>query len=93
MEIHLIRVYNKFNKSNRTTTTLTTTKGRRTNVTVKSLKPYKGFEIEKSYEEKADGTIKKDTIIYTAYPVDSYGVFDAAKTLSALKKEIDTYTK
>ena len=28
-------------------------------MTVKLLKPYKGFEIEKSYEEKADGTIKK----------------------------------
>ena len=31
---------------------------------VKLLKPYKGMEIEKSYELKADGTIKKDTIIY-----------------------------
>ncbi len=36
-------------------------------MTVKLLKPYKGFEIEKSYEEKPDGTIKKDTIVYTAY--------------------------
>lgn len=62
-------------------------------MTVKSLKPYKGFEIEKSYEEKTDGTIKKDTIIYTAYPVDSYGVFDAAKTLSELKKKIDNCLK
>ena len=34
-------------------------KGRYNNMTVKLLKPYKGFEIEKSYEEKADGTIKK----------------------------------
>lgn len=62
-------------------------------MTVKSLKPYKGFEIEKSYEEKADGTIKKDTIIYTAYTVDGDGVFDAAKTLSDLKKKIDNYLK
>ena len=35
-------------------------------MTVKLLKPYKGFEIEKSYEEKADGTIKKDTTIYNS---------------------------
>jgi hypothetical protein len=60
---------------------------------VKTLKPYKGFEIEKSYETNKDGTIKKDTIIYTAYPVDSYGVFDAAMTLSELKKKIDNYLK
>ncbi len=62
-------------------------------MTVKSLKPYKGFGIEKSYKEKADGTIRKDTIIYTAYPEDGYGVFDAAKTLSGLKKKIDNYLK
>lgn len=62
-------------------------------MTVKSLKQYKGFDIEKSYEEKADGTIKKDTIIYTAYPTNSYGVFDAATTLSELKKKIDNYLK
>jgi hypothetical protein len=59
---------------------------------VKSLKPYKGFDIEKSYEEKGDGTIKKDTIIYTAYSVDG-GVFDGAKTLSELKKKIDSYLR
>ena len=58
---------------------------------VKCLKPYKGFNIEKSYEEKADGTIKKDTIIYTAYTDNGYGLFDAAKTLSELKKKIDDY--
>ena len=60
---------------------------------VKSLKSYKGFDIEKSYDEKPDGTIKKDTIIYTAYQVDSYGVFDAAKMLPELKKKIDNYLK
>lgn len=59
---------------------------------VKSLKPYKGFDIEKSYEEKGDGTIKKDTIIYTAYSVDG-SVFDGAKTLSELKKKIDSYLR
>ena len=58
---------------------------------IKSLKPYKGFEIEKSYVEKADGTMKKDTIIYTAYTEDSYGVFNADKILSGLKKKIDNY--
>lgn len=58
----------------------------------KSLKPYKGMEIEKSYEIKADGTIKKDTIIYTAY-TENDGVFDGAKTLAELKKKIDNYVK
>ena len=48
---------------------------------VKSLKSYKGFDIEKSYDEKPDGTIKKDTIIYTAYPVDSYGVLQGAEAV------------
>lgn len=61
---------------------------------VKSLKPYKGFDIEKSYEEKGDGTIKKDTIVYTAYADDEdNALFDATKTLSELKKKIDIYTK
>ena len=59
---------------------------------VKSLKPYKGYEIEKSYEIKADDTIKKDTIVYTAYTRDG-DLYDSSTTLSALKKEIDTYTK
>lgn len=58
---------------------------------VKLLKPYKGLEIEKSYETKADGTIKKDTIVYTAYAEEDGGLFDGAKTLSELKKKIDTY--
>lgn len=61
---------------------------------VKLLKPYKGFEIEKSYETKADGTIKKDTIVYTAYADDEdNALFDASKTLSELKKKIDAYLK
>lgn len=59
---------------------------------VKLLKPYKGFEIEKSYETKADGTIKKDTIIYMAFDEDG-GIYDAAKALSELKKKIDVYLK
>lgn len=58
----------------------------------KLLKPYKGFIIEKSWEENFDGTIKKDTVIYTAYTEDFNGVFDAAKTLIELKKKIDVYT-
>lgn len=63
-------------------------------MTVKLLKPYKGFEIEKSYEEKADGTIKKDTIVYTAYADDEdNALFDAARTLSELKKKIDIYLR
>ena len=58
---------------------------------VKLLKPYKGFDIEKSYEVKADGTIKKDTIIYTAYVDDN--LYDAAKTLAELKRKIDSYMR
>ena len=58
----------------------------------KTLKPYKGFMIEKSWEENMDGTIKKDTVLYTAYINDGDGVFDAAKSLAELKKKIDVYT-
>ena len=63
-------------------------------MTVKLLNPYKGFEIEKSYETKKDGTIRKDTIVYTAYADDEdNALFDAAETLPELKKKIDIYTK
>lgn len=63
-------------------------------MTVKLLKPYKGFDIEKSYDEKPDGTIKKDTIVYTAYADDEdNALFDAATTLSELKRKIDNYLK
>lgn len=61
---------------------------------VKLLKPYKRFEIEKSYELKADGTIRKNTIVYTAFGDDEdNALFDAAKTLLELKKKIDAYWK
>lgn len=59
----------------------------------KLLKPYKGFIIEKSWETKADGTIKKDTVMYTAYTEDGNGMYDAKSSLTELKKEIDRYTK
>ena len=58
----------------------------------KMLKPYKGMEIEKSYDLKADGTIKKDSIVFTAYDTED-NLFDGAKTLSELKKKIDEYSK
>lgn len=58
----------------------------------KLLKPYKGFKIEKSYEKKTDGTIRKDTIVYTAYTEDD-DLYDAKKMLSELKKSIDIYVK
>ena len=58
----------------------------------KMLKSYKGMEIEKSYDLKADGTIKKDSIVFTAYDTEG-NLFDGAKTLSELKKEIDRYVK
>ena len=58
----------------------------------KVLKPYNGMEIEKSYDLKADGTIKKDSIVFTAYDTEG-NLFDGAKTLAQLKKKIDEYTK
>lgn len=58
----------------------------------KLLKPYKGFDIEKSYEINADGTIRKDTIVYAAYTSDG-NLYDCLTTLSALKKEIDIYVQ
>lgn len=59
-----------------------------------TVKPYKGFEIKKSYEETTDGTVKKDTIVYTAYADDEdNALFDAARTLSELKKKIDVYLR
>ena len=60
------------------------------NMTTKLLKPYKNFEIEKSYDENANGTIDKNTVVYTAYDSDG-DLYDAAKTLSGLKKKIDNY--
>ena len=57
----------------------------------KLLKSYKGFMIEKSWEEWSNGT--KHNIVYTAYTEDGNVIFDAAKTLSELKKKIDGYMK
>ena len=58
----------------------------------KMLKSYKGMEIEKSYDLKADGIIKKDSIVFTAYDTEG-NLFDGAKTLSELKKKIDEYSR
>ena len=59
---------------------------------VKLLKSYKGFTIEKSWETNIDGTIKRNSLIYTAY--DSIGdLFDACTTLAKLKEKIDMYIK
>ena len=57
----------------------------------KLLKPYKGFAIEKSWEEWPDGS--KHDIVYTTYTKDGNGVFDAAKKLSELKKKINEYVR
>ena len=57
----------------------------------KLLKSYKGFTIEKSWEEWPDGS--KHDIVYTAYTEDGNGMLDSAKTLSELKKKIDEYVK
>lgn len=56
----------------------------------KILKPYKGFSIEKSWDEKFDGTVDKATIVYSAYTTDG-DPFDGDKSLSTLKKKIDAY--
>lgn len=58
----------------------------------KSLKIYKEFTIEKSWDETPNGTIKKDTVIYTAYTA-SQDIFDADPVLSNLKRKIDKYIK
>ncbi|MCI9125073.1 MAG: hypothetical protein HFH35_13585 [Eubacterium sp.] len=57
----------------------------------KLLKPYKGFEIEKSYDLNYDGTIDKETIVYTAYQDDGACLYDCAKTIKDLKRKIDNY--
>lgn len=58
----------------------------------KILKSYKGFTIEKSWDETPNSTIKKDTVIYTAY-TKSDDVFDADSVLVNLKRKIDKYIK
>ena len=55
----------------------------------KILKPYKGFSIEKSWEERPDGN--KHNIIYKAYMQDKKYVSETAKTLPDLKEKIDSY--
>ena len=54
----------------------------------KLLKSYNGYMIEKSWEVKPDGTIDKETIVYTAYTTDGDGLVDADKTLAGLKKKL-----
>lgn len=57
-----------------------------------SLKPYKGFEIEKSFEVDGGGSPIAGTGLYTAYTEDG-DLFDSDETLRELKKKIDVYTK
>jgi hypothetical protein len=56
----------------------------------KSLKDYKEFKIEKSWEADVNGAPKKDTIIYTAYDKDGDPI-DGKGTLKELKHLIDLY--
>lgn len=58
----------------------------------KTMKAYKGYNIQKSYDLKGNGTIDKASIVYTAYDADG-NLFDANGNLSALKKKIDNYAK
>ena len=51
----------------------------------KLLKSYNGFIIEKSWEVKSDGTIDKDSVIYSAYDEDG-DIVDASANLTLLKK-------
>ena len=51
------------------------------------LKSYNGFTIEKSWNLKSDGTIDKDSIIYSAYDSDG-DLVTASNNLIALKKEL-----
>lgn len=51
----------------------------------KILKPYRGFNIEKSWETNLDGTIKKDTIVYTAYNNDGC-LYDGDRSLAGIKR-------
>ncbi len=55
------------------------------------LKPYKGFQIEKSWLEDMRGHIMKGTIVYTAYDEEGDGLFNAAKNLNELKRMIREY--
>lgn len=56
----------------------------------KLLKPYKGFSIEKSWKIALDGTMKKDSIIYTAYD-DNGDTYDADKSIAGIKRKIDIH--
>ena len=51
------------------------------------LKSYNGFTIEKSWDLKSDGTIDKDSIIYSAYDSDG-DLVTASNNLALLKKEL-----
>lgn len=52
----------------------------------KMLKSYRGFLIEKSWEESFNG--KKANIIYNAFDTNG-DLFDGAKTLKEIKQKID----
>ena len=57
----------------------------------KELKPYKGFDIKKTWELDRFGN--QTNVCYTAYTDDGYGVYDSTATLAELKKKIDAYLK
>lgn len=57
----------------------------------KELKPYKGFQIEKSWTLDRFG--RQTDICYMAYTDNGNGVYDGASTLSELKKNIDVYLR
>lgn len=58
----------------------------------KTMKAYKGYDIQKSYNLKGNGNIDKASVVYTACDADQ-NLFDSDKTLSGLKKKIDNYLK
>lgn len=57
----------------------------------KTLKPYKGFEIEKSWKADEFGRPIKSTLCYSAYGLRDGGYYDSDSTLAGMKKKIDTY--
>ena len=56
----------------------------------RTLKPYRGFFITKSYEKDANGCIDINSLIYIANSKDD-GLFDGDKTFKGLKHKIDKY--
>ncbi len=49
--------------------------------------PIKVLTLRKTWEVNPDGTIRKETVLYTAFGIDDDGLFDADVTLSGIKRK------